>query len=611
MIAFTFCLSYLIMTVHAAELALYWGQASAGSQKSLADYCSSTPGDIYIVSFLSAFSGSGTPTLNVASACTDTFSGSSLLHCPQIGQDIKTCQSQGKKVLLSLGGASGAYGFSSDADGEAFAQTLWDTFGGGSTAERPFDDAVVDGFDFDIENNNQVGYVALANKLRQLFSSAPSKQFYISAAPQCPYPDASVGDLLSQAQVDYAFIQFYNNYCSTTGSQFNWDTWQNFATNTSPNKSIKLFLGLPGSSTAAGSGYATPDQVKQTLSQISGSTNYGGISVWDASQADSNIINGKSFATLLGEMLNGGGDTSPAPSAAVSSTPAGEASSAAAAAQSSGGAGTTLQVTVQGDAVVNADTTVVPPAASSGPTTTVQYTVTVMATQNNVQTRVTSVANAVATNAAATAANAANYQYTPGQVKGSWSNTTAANSNNNVDAAVGAVTTPKWSNDTQYTTVFRSHVVTMTVTVSVNPSATGLNGELKAAANLDKQNQNGATVTTTPAGNSATAGDGPTTYITTTVDNTITVTLPPSSTAVSQQIVQTVSPTDGGSPRLITSYRVFVTTILPTAIPTSSAAATPAVSAAQNGTEPVKREVYNKYDFHHRHHARSPIGIVV
>lgn len=594
MIALPFCLSFLLATVNAAELALYWGQASAGSQKSLAEYCSSTPGDIYIVSFLSAFSGSGTPTLNLAGACSDTFSGSSLLHCSQVAQDIKTCQSQGKKILLSLGGASGAYGFSSDADGEAFAQTLWDTFGGGSTANRPFDDAVVDGFDFDIENNNQVGYVALANKLRQLFSTAPSKQFYISAAPQCPYPDASVGDLLSKAQVDYAFIQFYNNYCSTTGSQFNWDTWQNFATNTSPNKSIKLFLGLPGSSSAAGSGYASPDQVKQTLSQISGTTNFGGISVWDASQADLNVINGQSFASLLGAMLSGG--------------------SSPAVAQTSAVADTTLAVTAQNEAVANAGGAETPSAAVSGePTTTVQYTVTVTATQDNTQTITSAAAAAAAAPAAATTAAGANYQYTPGQSKGSWTNSSspqAALDAAAVDAAA-AQKAPKWSNssDSEYTTIVRSH--TVTVTVSIDPSATGVDAQLKAAANLDRQNKNAGTVTTTGAGAAGAGGDDATTYYTTTVKDTLTVTLLASSSAT--PVVLTVSPTEaGGEPRLITSYRVFVTTILPTATPSSEAAvATPSSAAAQNGTEPAKREVYNKYDFHHRHHARSPVGIVV
>ncbi len=37
-----------------------------------------------------------------------------LKHCSTIAQDIKTCQSLGKKVLI-VGGALGAYGFTSDS----------------------------------------------------------------------------------------------------------------------------------------------------------------------------------------------------------------------------------------------------------------------------------------------------------------------------------------------------------------------------------------------------------------------------------------------------------------------------------------------------------------
>ncbi|CDH11871.1 related to Endochitinase [Zygosaccharomyces bailii ISA1307] len=226
------------------NVAVYWGQSSAGSQESLADYCKSSDADIFLLAFLSSFPDMD---LNLSSAC------SGMSGCSSVADDIKTCQDEGKIVLLSMGGAVGQYGFTSDDEAEEFAQTLWDTFGGGSGSDRPFGDSIVDGFDFDIENNNPSGYAALAKSLRSKFDGA-SKQYYLSAAPQCPYPDASVGNLLDEADIDFAFIQFYNNYCSISG-QFNWDTWTQYAQNTSPNKNIKLFLGLPGSSTAAGSGY--------------------------------------------------------------------------------------------------------------------------------------------------------------------------------------------------------------------------------------------------------------------------------------------------------------------------------------------------------------------
>ncbi|CCD26758.1 chitinase NDAI_0I01890 [Naumovozyma dairenensis CBS 421] len=283
------------------NIAVYWGQNSAGTQESLATYCQSSDADIFILSFLYEFPNTN---LDFSNACSE-HSTDGILHCSQIAQDITTCQSLGKKVLLSLGGATGTYGFSSIAEATAYAETLWNLFGEGSTTEiRPFDFAVVDGFDFDVENNNSVGYSALVQKLRSLYETG-SKQYYISAAPQCPYPDVSVGPLLESENIDFLFIQFYNNYCNVD-KQFNWDTWLNYAETISPNSDIKLFLGLPGSSTAAGSGYISDlTTLESTISKISSTSHFGGIALWDASQAFSNLIEGQTYIHELRKILDG------------------------------------------------------------------------------------------------------------------------------------------------------------------------------------------------------------------------------------------------------------------------------------------------------------------
>ncbi|KAI5960686.1 CHT1 [Candida theae] len=270
----------------ASNIAAYWGQNAGGSQQSLGDYCSSSKAEIIILSFLNNFPTLG---LNFANQCSQTYSDG-LLHCSQIGQDIKSCQNQGKIILLSLGGATGNYGFSSDSEAQQFAGTLWNKFGGGQDNERPFDDAVVDGFDFDIENKDQTGYPALAKQLRSYFSSA-SKKYYLSAAPQCPYPDQSVGDLMSQVDLDFAFIQFYNNYCSID-KQFNWDTWSQYASG----KNIKLYLGIAGSPSSAGSGYVDLSSVQNTIASIKSDASFGGVSVWDISSAPEQYIDGISEA---------------------------------------------------------------------------------------------------------------------------------------------------------------------------------------------------------------------------------------------------------------------------------------------------------------------------
>lgn len=299
-----------------SNVAVYWGQNSAGganTQQSLEYYCQSDDVDIVLLSFLSAFPKM---TLNFAGACYDLFP-SGLLKCDAIASGIKACQANGKIVLLSMGGALGNYGFSSDSDGIDFAETLWNTFGGGSASERPFGDAVIDGFDLDLENNNQVGTVAFGNALRSWYAKDASKQYYLSAAPQCPYPDQSVGDFLAGVDVDFAFIQFYNNYCSL-GSNFNFDTWELYASGTSPNKNVKLYLGLAGSPTAAGSGYVDAGTVKQYLSKIQGGASFGGISIWDASQAFANVnSNGVNFAQELKKLLQADTTTTTAKSSSL------------------------------------------------------------------------------------------------------------------------------------------------------------------------------------------------------------------------------------------------------------------------------------------------------
>mmetsp|Transcript_1510 Transcript_1510/g.1508 ORF Transcript_1510/g.1508 Transcript_1510/m.1508 type:complete len:432 (-) Transcript_1510:26-1321(-) len=282
-----------------SNVAVYWGQNSGGGQENLSTYCASDAVDIVLLSFLYSFPDD--LAVDFSNSCSDTFSDG-LKHCTQIGEDIKTCQDNGKIVLLSMGGAIGNYGFDSDSEAEEFAKTLWNKFGGGSDDERPFDDAIVDGFDFDLENQQQTGVPALGKELRSYFAKDSSKTYYLSAAPQCPYPDASVGDLLSDVDIDFAFIQFYNNYCAL-GSSFNWDTWQDYATNTSPNKDIRLYLGLPGDSSSAGSGYTSASDVESYLTDIKSDKNFGGISLWDAASSWRNTNNGKNYAQQMKSLL--------------------------------------------------------------------------------------------------------------------------------------------------------------------------------------------------------------------------------------------------------------------------------------------------------------------
>jgi chitinase len=279
------------------NVALYWGQNGYGGQQSLAHYCESSSEDYVVVSFLNSFPD---PTdINLSNMCGNTFPDGTL-HCSNVAADIKTCQAAGKKIILSLGGAIGNYGFSSVTDAEDFATTLWNKFGGGSDAQRPFDDAVVDGFDFDIELGSSVGYAQLATKLRTLFAKDSSKTYTLSASPQCVYPDGHMGELLSDSYLDFAFVQFYNNACSVDKS-FNLATWLQFA-KTAPNPNMKIYVGVPSFPLAAD--YVNAATLKSKIAEFACDPNFGGVSLWDASGEEYYVANSETvFSVQVRELL--------------------------------------------------------------------------------------------------------------------------------------------------------------------------------------------------------------------------------------------------------------------------------------------------------------------
>ena len=94
-----------------------------------------------------------------------------------------------------------------------------------------------------------------------------------------------MAEVLNAVAFDAVYVQFYNNP-SCDVSNTNFGTWDNWAKTTAPNKNVKVFLGAPADSTAAGNGYVPVG----TLGSIAQSTrsqysSFGGVMLWDASQA--------------------------------------------------------------------------------------------------------------------------------------------------------------------------------------------------------------------------------------------------------------------------------------------------------------------------------------
>lgn len=205
--------------------------------------------------------------------------------------------------MLSVGGATYTEGgFGSSEAASLAAETVWAMFGPvqpESTVRRPFGKAVVDGFDFDFESStsNMAPFASALRSKMDIATAAGGKPYYLSAAPQCPYPDVADNDMLAGAvSFDFVMVQFYNNYCglpsfmagSSTQNSFNFESWDNWAKTVSKNSDVRVLLGIPGSSTAAGSGYTTGSSLASIIMFAKQFSSFGGIMMWDLSQVYAN-----------------------------------------------------------------------------------------------------------------------------------------------------------------------------------------------------------------------------------------------------------------------------------------------------------------------------------
>lgn len=251
-------------------IAVYWGQN--GNEGTLQAACASQNYGIVILAFLNVFGSGRTPQWNFAGHCGDWS------PCTRLAPEIQYCQSLNIKVFLSLGGGIGDYSLNSAQDAEEVAQYLYNNFLSGQYG--PLGSVALDGIDFDIEGGSNLYYDDLAKAINA-FSTTDGK-IYLSAAPQCPYPDYYLDAAIRTGLFDYIWVQFYNNPpCQySNGNAVNllnyWDTWTGAVL---PNNTV--LLGLPAAPGAAGSGYVSADVVKnQILPSIKQTPNYGGVMLW-------------------------------------------------------------------------------------------------------------------------------------------------------------------------------------------------------------------------------------------------------------------------------------------------------------------------------------------
>lgn len=325
-------------------------QGQGAGQDTLLSYCQNPNIDIINIGFVDVFPDQGKagwPGTNFGNACGsevythNNISTDLLSYCPQIGPDIVLCQSvYDKKIFLSIGGA-GADGYNDNStSGQDFAKFLWGAFGPNTTAwaeadgPRPFGDAVVDGFDFDIEselssdpvvdgttitNYMTLGWTAMVNEFKNtLFPEDTSKSYYLSAAPQCVVPDAHLSNAIANAWFDFIFVQFYNTASCSARSALSSSTkratgftgYDNWVSATSLNPDAMIYMGLAASdaSASADTYYLEPSEVQTLVNEIYSSSRFGGIMVWEASTGAGNIICDRDYPTWMKQILDAKAD---------------------------------------------------------------------------------------------------------------------------------------------------------------------------------------------------------------------------------------------------------------------------------------------------------------
>ncbi|CAL9131059.1 unnamed protein product [Musa textilis] len=251
--------------------AVYWGQNRY--EGGLREACATGYYKYVLVAFLNQFGGGQIPQMNLAGHCDPNSGG-----CTYLSGDIISCQQDyNVTVMLSLGGAIGSYGLASQEDAREVATYIYNSFLGGSSPNRPLGNAVLDGVDLAIQRGGPAHYDDLVRYLNA--SSTADKKVYLSAAPQCVFPDAHLQPAIDTGLLDYVWVQFYNNYCMYSSSNADtfkrtWNQWVSV-------KKSKVFLGLIASPNA-GNGFVRPETlINNVLPIVKPSEKYGGIMIWN------------------------------------------------------------------------------------------------------------------------------------------------------------------------------------------------------------------------------------------------------------------------------------------------------------------------------------------
>jgi chitinase len=230
----------------------------------------------------------------------------------QFTNDLATLHAQGRKVILSVGGAAGNITINSAASATNFATSaygLMQTYG-------------FDGVDIDLESGINVTY--LTSALQQL-STLAGPNLIITLAPQTVDVATTSSPYFQLALNIKAILTIVNTQYYNSGSMYGCDgklynyggvdfiTAQACILLQGGLRPDQVGLGLPASSQAAGKGYVSPAVVNAALDCLATGTNCGtfippttyptirGVMDWSINWDASNSYN---FADIVGPHLS-------------------------------------------------------------------------------------------------------------------------------------------------------------------------------------------------------------------------------------------------------------------------------------------------------------------
>ncbi|KAF1347896.1 glycoside hydrolase superfamily [Delphinella strobiligena] len=289
------------------NLGVYYGYSQKTGYPLLYPLCQDSNVNIVAMGFLRKFNGPNTvPTFGFGKACSQ-----SATTCPDLAANITACQSNGKKVLISLGGSSSNITFNTSSEAVEAAHILWNTFGAGTDGNitRPFGNVTVDGFDFDVEGLPVTHLEVLASTLQELFAtSSPTR--YTTTAPLCA--NNTVFSPGYYENMNFVWPRFYNAKSCNMGSKgFNSSVlrWYNYLEGVISNisSSYPLFYIGALSFDNSNSGYVGPDEFAREILAIRPkvSSIFGGATLWEGSDALVTVDgSGNNYLTVAKKALN-------------------------------------------------------------------------------------------------------------------------------------------------------------------------------------------------------------------------------------------------------------------------------------------------------------------